>query len=135
MRRQKAQRTDQRTHQKVRGAVLFLVALCIVPILIVAAIVIDLGQLRATRRSSQSASDLAALAAGNYLSGRSTAGATADPQGACAAVMNSLRTNIGDLPAATALDCTPFPAAVTTCTMATQTISATNSSPYQISVQ
>ncbi|HEY2982506.1 MAG TPA: pilus assembly protein TadG-related protein, partial [Jatrophihabitantaceae bacterium] len=128
-----------RSNTDERGVVLIFVALTMVAILVIASIVIDLGQLRNTRRQSQSATDLASLAAGYYLSGHGNAAATSDPRGACNAALNSLRSNLSDLPAATALDCDSLPltGSAPYCTSITSIppLTATGASPYEVTIQ
>lgn len=69
------------------GAVAVLVAICALALFAVAALVVDLGLARDTRRQSQNAADAAALAAANVLyptSGRCTDG-TSTPASGCKA--------------------------------------------------
>jgi Flp pilus assembly protein TadG len=125
--------------QEERGVILVLVGIAMVALLTIAAIVVDLGQMRATRRESQSASDLAALAAGYYLSGHGSTDASAKPREACRAALNTIRANTANLPAATTLDCDVLPAtgAAPDCTSTTlaTTVTATGAYPYVVSVQ
>jgi Flp pilus assembly protein TadG len=124
-----------------RGVVLVFVALAMIALLAVAAIVVDIGRLRQTRRSSQSATDLAALSAGYYLSGRGSPEGTviSDPRAACTAALNSLRANVSDLPAATSLPCDTLPSSglAPECTASTlpQTLTATGAAPYTVSIE
>lgn len=78
------------------GAVLVLVGLAMAVLLGVVAIVVDLGQLRASRRANQSAADLAALAAGYHLSGRGTEPLSPSPRAACAGAIDSVQSNLDD---------------------------------------
>src|SRR5712692_10090296 len=87
------------------GAFIVLWALLLVAIMTMVAIVIDLGQLRATVRADQSAADLAALAAGPQL-GDAVAGVGGRTiAGACADAFTYLKINTPDLPAAASADC------------------------------
>src|SRR5688572_18360946 len=71
-----------------RGSVAVMVALLLSGVLVVAAIVVDLGMVRARAIDHQTAADLAAVAAGDRL-------ANADPVGACGAAIGSLQANLG----------------------------------------
>lgn len=99
------------------------------------AIVVDLGQLRVNRRTNQSATDLAALAAGYHLSGRGAAPSApvvSDPRAGCAAAINDIQTNVpGFAPeiATTAdrlLRCASFPAASSGCVATTPPVVITS---------
>ena len=78
-----------------RGVALILVSLSMVAMLLIAAIVIDLGSLRNSARQDQSIADFAALAAGQKLG-------LADFDGACEAAINSINTNAVGIPGITA---------------------------------
>ena len=122
-----------------RGAVLVLTGVFMVGLLVVAAIVVDLGQMRSTRRHSQSATDLAALAAGYYLSGRGTSGdAKAEPRAACQAALASIKANVADFPDSASMNCDAFPVQGITpdCTNLTpsKTLVATGSGNYTLAV-
>lgn len=69
-----------------RGAYLILWALLLLGMLILVAIVIDLGHVRSTRRQAQRTADLAAVAAGQELSG-------GDVINACKAAVKYVKTN------------------------------------------
>jgi hypothetical protein len=69
-----------------RGAYLILWMLMLTALLVMVAIVIDLGGVRSSRREAQRTSDLAAIAAGHHM-------ATGDRIGACRAAVNYVRTN------------------------------------------
>jgi Flp pilus assembly protein TadG len=122
-----------------RGVVIVMTAFIMVALIVIAAIVVDLGQLRATRRQAQSSTDLAALAAGYYLSGRGSSDALAKPQDACRAALDSVRANVRELPIATTLDCSALPASAEapacTAVTPTKTVTATGSGPFVLSVQ
>ncbi|MEY2570624.1 MAG: hypothetical protein QOE63_974 [Acidimicrobiaceae bacterium] len=84
-------------HRRSRGdegVTIVLFAFALVAILVMAAMAVDLGQLRASKRSDQSAADLAGLAAGFYLSGRGSNPVRSDAQAACAAAINSVQTDV-----------------------------------------
>ena len=91
-----------------RGAYLIIWALLATALFTMVAIVIDLGQLRQTRRDAQRVADLAALASGEKLSAMPQ-----NPQGACQDIMGYIRTNLDDLPPATSLPCSSLPASCT----------------------
>jgi len=111
-----------------RGAVVVLFALSMVFIFGMVAIVVDLGQLRASRRSNQSVADLAAVAAGYHLSGRGTNPVNPNPRAACEGAINAVQTNVAEFapalsqperatacvsfPTTTFGGCTPAPAPV-----------------------
>jgi hypothetical protein len=78
------------------GLVLVMVAFAVVVIFGMVAIVIDLGQLRADHRESQKTADVAALAAGYFLSGRGANPATPNPRAGCAAAINSVVTDVAE---------------------------------------
>ena len=80
-----------------------LFALVISVLMVMLAIVIDLGNLRSMRRDVQAEVDLAALAAGEKLR-------TFDAVGGCEAAIRYLRINIADLPAGTSVPCNSLPA-------------------------
>lgn len=110
-----------------RGAVLVVVGLAMVVILIVAATVVDLGAARWNRRTQQASADLAATAAGYFLSGHGTDGSVRSPRLACEAALASLDTNVRDasltmtaVQRATA--CTPMPVDVALCNASTDPI-------------
>jgi hypothetical protein len=133
-------RWRQRAAEGDRGAVLIIVAFSMALIMIIAAIVLDLGQLRSTRRSDQAAADLAALAAGAYLSGSAGSGVDvfADPRGACEAALDSIKANLPDFPASATIDCSSLPArgSEPECIGSTpmRTVVASGAAPYQFSL-
>jgi uncharacterized membrane protein len=90
-----------------RGATIVLASAAMTGLLIVVALVVDLGLVRESRRASQSAADLAALAAGEALG----ADPSPDGQTGCAAAVDYLRVNIDGLPAGFTVPCTNLPAA------------------------
>jgi Flp pilus assembly protein TadG len=88
----------RRIRRDEQGAFIVIWALLIVALFTMVAIVIDLGQLRVTRRDNQSVSDFAALAAGEKLgSGQS--------QAACNVAWNYLKANAKDLPTGATSPC------------------------------
>jgi hypothetical protein len=87
-----------------RGVITVLFALFIVAIMAMVAVVIDIGRVRDVRRTSQSAADFAALAAGQEL-----ADTDGDPRVACQDAVDYLMANVHDLPAGTSLPCASMP--------------------------
>ncbi|MGH9179271.1 MAG: pilus assembly protein TadG-related protein [Acidimicrobiales bacterium] len=83
------------------GAFLVLYAVLVLALLAMVAIVIDLGQLRAVRRTSQSVSDFAALAAGTEL-GRTTGGSAVV---ACQDAVDYVVKNAPDFPTGASVPC------------------------------
>lgn len=84
-----------------RGAYLVLWALLMVGLLMMVAIVVDLGQLRDTKRQAQLVADLSGLAAGRKLAGTVNSSGTlsVDSRGACTEAFEYIKTNLSDLPA------------------------------------
>jgi len=118
-----------------RGAVAMMVTLMLVPLLGAAALVVDLGQMRASKRAEQSAADLAALAAGYFIGGAEDG--IPSPRAACNAALQSAKTNLAGIPTGAALSCNTFPVVVdeATCpTLLTTTVSSTGSAPYSVRV-
>lgn len=74
-----------------RGTVAVITALLMSAVMVVAAIVIDFGLVRAKALSAQTAADLAAIAGGSDLAAR-------NPFAACVASFQSLQANLIDLP-------------------------------------
>lgn len=123
--------------ERDRGAVLVLFALVLVALIAVAAIVVDLGMARETRREAQSDADLSALAAGWYLAGNASASYAPNPRAACEAALNSVVTNVNDWPSGASLPCDPsLPATSASCTATTTpiTVTSTGSDPYVLTV-
>lgn len=89
-----------------RGAVLILAAVAMTALMVVVALVVDLGLVRQSRRASQAATDLAALAGGEAL------GADPAPDGrsACSDAVDYLQANIDGLPAGFSVPCSTLPA-------------------------
>jgi Flp pilus assembly protein TadG len=123
-----------------RGAVVVIFALILLTLLIVTALVVDLGMARETRRRAQSDADFAALAAGWYLAGNGSSGTISDPQAACKAAVNSIATNVSDWPAAATANmngqCNGFPSDAAVCSSSTiYSAVSTNGSPYVLAIQ
>lgn len=100
--------------ERERGAVLVMLAMGMVLIFGMVAIVVDLGQLRSSRRANQSVTDLAALAAGYHLSGRGTNPVNPSPRAACIGAIDAVQVNTeGFTPALTSVQrdaaCAAFP--------------------------
>lgn len=95
-----------------RGIVLPLVAMMMLTVLIVTAMVIDLGAKRSNRRSDQTIADLAALSAGYYLAGNGGATVVYNPFMACKAALNSAVTNVSSFAPSQdpTSSCSAFPA-------------------------
>lgn len=102
-----------------RGVTLVLVAFAMVGMLVVAALLLDLGLVRDERRSHQSAVDFAALAAGEAL------GWEPGPDGpaGCAAAMDYLIANVEELPTNLQVPCTSLPK---TCSSAMSPVTVTD---------
>jgi hypothetical protein len=94
---------DRRRQWSDRGAVLVLASLLLTGLMVMAAIVVDLGHMRGMRRSTQSLVDFAALAASEAMSAQEP-----DGRGGCADATRYLRLNASGL-AALDLDCSPIP--------------------------
>jgi Flp pilus assembly protein TadG len=95
----------RRSRRDERGAVLVLVASAATALLIVTAIVVDLGLVRHERRSNQSAVDLAALAAGEALGWDPAP----DGRAACASAVDYLVANVEELPTNLNVPCASLP--------------------------
>lgn len=106
-------------HDAERGATLVLASMAMVGVLVIVALVVDLGWIRGERRSHQSAVDFAALAAGEAL------GWDPAPDGvaACNAAVDYLRANVDELPSSLAVPCSSLPA---TCNGLTSPITVTD---------
>lgn len=95
-----------RTDDRERGATLVIMGIALVGLLATVALVVDLGLSRHSRRASQSAVDLAALAAGEALG----VDPAPDGQAACAAAVRYLMANVGGLPSGISVPCSSLPA-------------------------
>lgn len=113
------------------GAFLILWALLLVALVVMVAIVVDLGQVRSVRRRNQSIADFAALAAAPELAAR-------QPQQACGAAFEYLRMNTPDLPSGASMaglgGCAALPASCGSSTPASEAV-ATDSGRYTISIR
>lgn len=125
-----------RGDERERGAVLIIAALSLIGLIVVAAIVVDLGMARETRREAQSDADLAALAGGWFLAGNGSTAYAKNPRAGCEAVLESLQENINDWPSTAGLPCTGFPQSTGLCTTSSPatTVTSTSSSPYGVTV-
>ncbi len=127
--------------RREEGAVLLLVAVSMVLLLVIAAFAIDLGTARSSKRSTQQASDLAALAAGYFLAGNGSSPATSEPARACAAALTSAQTNLegfspyADLASRLAA-CTGegFPSTADTCSAASSWDLVVTDGPYTVTI-
>ena len=121
-----------------RGAVIVLFTMALIALLVLSAIVVDLGLLRAERRQSQSSADLAALSAGAWLSGHNATTAMSRPRSACEAVLDAARANLENLPSGAAINCSALPlqGVSPSCTGSTTpvTVTATGTAPYTLRV-
>lgn len=100
------------------GLVMVMVSVIMLALLIMVAIVADLGQLRADRRDDQKNADLAALAAGYYMAGKASgSSAVANPMAACSAALGSAKSNVVGLSATATFSpaCSTLPANATVC--------------------
>jgi hypothetical protein len=109
-------------------------------LLIITAVVVDLGMARETRRRGQSDADFAALAAGWYLAGNGSSGTVSDPQAACKAAVNSIATNVSDWPSAATASmnsqCEGFPSDAADCSSSTiHSAVSTNADPYALTIK
>lgn len=104
------------------GAVILVFAASLVFLLLLVAFAVDLGQARSSKRSEQSAVDVAALDAGWFLSGRGNSGTPVSrPREACVAAVQSVQRNVADFAppygdAAITTDCAALPVTQTACT-------------------
>jgi hypothetical protein len=80
------------------GVITVLFGLILSSMLIVAAIVVDLGMDRATVRSLKTDTDLAAIAGGYFMAGNGQSGDISNPHLACDAILNSVKANVKDFP-------------------------------------
>lgn len=87
-----------------RGAVAPLTALAMIGLIVIAAIVVDLGQERAMRRDAQAVADLAALAGAQAM----TLPSGTSPVAGCEKAVSYLKINISKLPDATSVNCSNF---------------------------
>lgn len=123
-----------------RGSSIVLFAFLLVPMLILTAIVVDLGLAKVSRSHLKSATDMAAVAAGFFLAGDGSASPVSNPQLACSAALSSLKTNVPDLPTAAALSPTcaqSFPNNALLCSNdhPARHVAAYESSRYSVSIE
>lgn len=85
------------------GATVIIFTLMTLPLLILTALVIDLGLARVTSERLKATSDMAAVAAGFFLAGDGSASPVSNPMLACSAAFTSMKANLPDLPAAATL--------------------------------
>ena len=122
------------------GAVIVFFSLLLVALLIMTALVVDLGMARETKRRGQSDADFAALAGAWFLAGNGSLATVSSPQAACNAAVNSIATNVGDWPPAATADltsqCAAFPTDAATCQTSTiYSAVSTNADPYVLSIK
>jgi len=123
-------RVPERLHRRFadeRGVMIVLSGLFMVSALTMVAIVVDLGNLRAHRRTIQSEVDFAALAGAERL-------AYADVLGACQDAVGYLRINTPSLPAGTSIPCERLPL---TCDADTDPVAVTDegtAAPFSVSI-
>ena len=111
------------------GVVIILVALAMTSLLIIAAIVIDLGYVRGTARADQSIADLAALAGGEDLENERQVDA-------CEAMVDYLNRNAKDMPSLDAGDfCVDMDNTVCTDGTLDQAVATTTSGKYTITIE
>lgn len=123
-----------------RGASFVLFTILMVPVLILTAIVVDLGLGKVTRSHLKAATDMAAIAAGFFLAGDGSASPVSNPQLACGAALASLKTNLGDLPSSASLSpsCSQnFPANALNCSndQPEKQTSVYDSPPYRVTIE
>lgn len=117
-----------------RGAYMILWALLLVGVMGMAAMLIDLGQLREQRRIDNSTADFAALAAGPKLSNITSS----DPIGACQDAFSYVRINEKSLPAGASMPCSSLPSVCQNSgpTATTPvTITAANAAPFVVTIR
>ena len=110
--------------QGEQGAFIIVWALLLVGLLTMVAIVIDLGQARAERRTDQSIADFAALAASNQLS--------SSPASACQDAWTYLQINAPGLPSGASMPCNQFSPG---CPNTPNPVTATATGPYTITFE
>jgi hypothetical protein len=122
-----------------RGAVIVMFAMIIVALLVITALVVDLGMSRQTRRSAALSADFAATAAGWVLAGNGQESVVPNPQAACIAAVDSVLANVNDFPPAGATEmkalCATLPADTAECGVGTTTLQTTTASPYTLLIQ
>lgn len=88
----------RRARRGERGAFLVIFALCLLAVLTFVAFAVDLGNVRFQRRNNQQLTDLAAIAAGQFMAGYGGAsgGVAASPFDACVAALGAVQGNAND---------------------------------------
>ncbi len=121
-----------------RGVVTVLVALCLTTLLVLTAIVVDLGAARANNRSFQNVVDVSALAAGYQLSGHGNKLVIADPQAACTSAFRSILANLRTISTTATIPCSTLAATNEDpdCSSSTamKTVTATGTGKFTISI-
>lgn len=113
-----------------RGAVIALTAMAMVGLLIITAIVVDLGYVRAQKRETQKEVDIAALSAGQQLALLDGA----NIEQACLEALTYLRHNIGDLPEDAAVPCGDLPSTCDDSTAKVTVDDGATADPYVIEI-
>jgi hypothetical protein len=123
-----------------RGATTLIFALFMVPLLIMTAIVVDLGLAGTVDRQLKASADVAAVAAGFFLAGDGSASPVSSPQLACEAAVNSIKSNLKDFPKTATMSPTcagTFPSDAKLCTDANtpkRTVSSVGSGNYLLTI-
>ncbi len=121
-----------------RGLVLVMFALVLTVLLVVAAMAVDLGRARFSKRDEQSATDLAALDAGFYLAGKANPGVS-EPAKACKAAVESAQRNVSELASITAATistrCGVFPSTAATCVAASPVDAKFTTADYVLTIR
>ncbi|MCU1355945.1 MAG: hypothetical protein JWM89_1363 [Acidimicrobiales bacterium] len=130
--------TGPRPPERERGAILIITAVSMTALLILASIVIDLGQARSTKRTLQNVVDVAALAAGYHLSGHGNGLVISDPQNGCVAAFRSVRENLAGVGSSSTIPCTQLAATAEApdCTTSTpmKTVTSVGSGSFTVAV-
>jgi len=124
-----------------RGASTLIFALFMVPLLMVTAIVVDIGLAGVSDRQLKASTDVAAVAAGFFLAGDGSASPVSNPLLACEAAVNSIKSNVKDYPKASTMSPTcaaTFPSDALNCVEGTttkKTVTSVNSGAYQLKIE
>lgn len=122
MRRGGTGRGHWRGDDAERGSIIVVFAFSLVALLVIAALVLDVGYAYGVSRQDQTAADLSAIAAARHLPG--------DPPSACAAGWDYLKANLPGLPSGAVSPCSGFPSTCTSTTAVDYT--ATSTGPYTV---
>ena len=131
-------------HRRLRGddgATVIIFTLMTLPMLILTAIVVDLGMARVTGERLKAGVDMAAVAAGFFLAGDGSVSPVSNPMLACGAAFSSLKTNMSDLPGGATLTPTcaaNFPDNAVNCIEGTspkRTSTSTGAGPYTVTIE